>query len=144
MVDDSAARTGIQHVALEIEPGQAERATEFWRLAGFEEVRPPAGLSERAIWMEAGPATARTQIHLLFADPAEAASTGRSGRRSSANHVAIIPPDFDTAVAALRQAGVPVEDRRPHWGAARAFAEHPGGHTVELMAAPPPSGLPQR
>ena len=38
----------------------------------------------------------------------------------------------------LRDAGFEVEDTRQLWGADRAFAIAPGGHRVEIMAAPPP------
>ena len=30
-----------------------------------------------------------------------------------------------------------VDERDRHWGAARCFVRAPGGHRVELMAAPP-------
>ena len=30
-----------------------------------------------------------------------------------------------------------VDERPRHWGAARCFVRAPGGHRVELMAAPP-------
>lgn len=140
-MEEAVARAGIQHVALLIDTADAERACEFWHLVGFERVEPPPTLSERAIWMQAGSAHAPTQIHLLFKEP-EAPTEG-SGVESGdippfGGHVAVIAPAFEATVSALLQAGFPVEMRRPHWGADRAFAEHPGGHTVELMAAPPP------
>jgi hypothetical protein len=40
-------------------------------------------------------------------------------------------------VTRLEAAGFPVEPRPRHWGAARAFVRSPGGHRVEIMAAPP-------
>lgn len=147
MDDDRGVNAGIQHVALEIERDQAERAREFWRLVGFEQVSPPVALRQRAIWMEAGPAAARAQIHLLYAEPGATEAQLRPGierlgdaARRSACHVAIVVLDFEATVAALRRAGFTVRDRRPHWGAARAFAGHPGGHTIELMASPPAPG----
>jgi hypothetical protein len=39
----------------------------------------------------------------------------------------------------LRAGGHEVEPRAEHWGAPRAFTRAPGGHRVELMAAPPAS-----
>ncbi len=48
-------------------------------------------------------------------------------------------PDHAEAKQRLREAGFQVEDARQLWGADRAFAIAPGGHRVELMAAPPPS-----
>ena len=47
-----------------------------------------------------------------------------------------------TSTAALERiaaAGHEVAEARELWGARRAFAISPGGHRVELMAAPPPS-----
>ena len=122
----------IQHVALRLAPSDLERAVRLWRLLGFEEVDPPVSLRGRSTWFEAGPSGARTQIHLLI-DKA-----GRGGpERGLAGHVAVVVPRFEAALTALRRAGFAVEPRKPHWGSPRAFLEHPGGHTVELMQAPP-------
>ena len=56
-------------------------------------------------------------------------------------HAAVVVPDHAEAKERLA-AGFEVEDTRQLWGADRAFAIAPGGHRVELMAAPPPgSGL---
>jgi ubiquinone/menaquinone biosynthesis C-methylase UbiE len=44
----------------------------------------------------------------------------------------------DEVAELLRDAGFDVEDTRELWGEPRAFAIAPGGHRVELMAAPPP------
>jgi hypothetical protein len=52
-------------------------------------------------------------------------------------HVAVIVPDFEGAVAGLTEAGFEVDRRSEYWGAPRAKATAPGGHVVELMAAPP-------
>lgn len=41
------------------------------------------------------------------------------------------------AVERLREHGFEVVAGREHWGAVRAKAVAPGGHRVELMAAPP-------
>jgi hypothetical protein len=46
--------------------------------------------------------------------------------------------DHREAKRRLADAGFEVEDHRQLWGADRAFAIAPGGHRVELMAAPPP------
>ncbi len=45
--------------------------------------------------------------------------------------------DFEPTVESLRVHGFEVAAGREHWGAARAKATAPGGHLVELMAAPP-------
>jgi catechol 2,3-dioxygenase-like lactoylglutathione lyase family enzyme len=114
----------LQHVSLETRPGDAEAEVAFWALLGFARVQPPGALGERSTWVQAG----ATQIHLLHADepvvPPEA-------------HVAVVCPAFDEVTAALERAGYAVEPRRQHWGAARAFVRSPGGHRVEVMAAPP-------
>lgn len=130
--DPAAARATVQHVALEVSASDLNRARQLWRLVGFEEVDPPVSLRGRTVWLESGPTGARTQIHLL--DP-EADS--RSAARGFGGHVAVVAYDFEKTVRDLKSAGFTVEGRSRHWGAARAFVSHPGGHTVELMAAPP-------
>lgn len=127
----------IQHVTLELSEDGLERAREFWRICGFEEVEPPADLKGESVWFEAGAPGNRTQVHLLFreergSDEAEAVP---------GYHVAIVAPRFEQQVADLRAAGFPVRDRNAYWGAPRVFAQHPGGHTVELMAFPPPEHI---
>lgn len=114
----------IQHVALETARADGEAAVRFWRLLGFEPVEPPESLRERASWLQSGP----TQVHLLWTDAPVAPPRG---------HTAVVLADYDAALERLRAAGHDVEPRRRHWGAARAYARAPGGHTVELMARPP-------
>jgi catechol 2,3-dioxygenase-like lactoylglutathione lyase family enzyme len=115
----------IQHVALETRRDDGEAASAFWRLLGFEEVEPPETLRERAAWLE----RKGTQIHLLWKDEPAAPPEG---------HVAVVVDDYEATVERLRDAGHEVEPRTQHWGVPRAFARSPGGHRVELMAAPPP------
>lgn len=113
----------IQHVALPTLAADVTAEVAFWALLGFTTVDPPASLAERATWVQA---PGGTQIHLLYtSEPAHA------------GHVAIVAPEFDSTVAALHAAGFTPEPRTPHWGAARAYVRSPGGHLVELMAAPP-------
>ena len=50
----------------------------------------------------------------------------------------VLPWDFDATFARLEASGFEVGRRGEHWGAPRAKAKAPGGHTVELMAHPPP------
>jgi catechol 2,3-dioxygenase-like lactoylglutathione lyase family enzyme len=113
----------LQHVGIEVTADDLGRSVEFWELLGFEEVEPPLSLAEFT-WLERG----GTQIHLM---PTESPTVPPHG------HVAIVASDFEGAFAALEQAGFAVERRREHWGAPRAKAIAPGGHTVELMASPP-------
>jgi catechol 2,3-dioxygenase-like lactoylglutathione lyase family enzyme len=114
----------IQHVALETRRSDGEAAMGFWELLGFEPMEPPATLKERADWLQRG----ATQIHLLWHDDPTAPPEG---------HVAVVLDDYDATLERLREAGYEVDPRREHWGAPRAFVRAPGGHRVEVMAAPP-------
>ena len=114
----------IQHAALETRRADGEAAAAFWRLLGFRDVEPPPTLRDRAAWLQRG----ATQVHLLWSDDPVAPPEG---------HVAVVVDDYEETLDRLRTAGHPVEPRREHWGAPRAFARAPGGHRVELMAAPP-------
>jgi hypothetical protein len=116
----------LHHVGIEVAPGDLPRSVRFWELLGFERVEPPPSLAERFTWMERG----GTQVHLMH----EVSPTVPPRA-----HVAVVAPDFDDAFARLTAAGFDVERRREHWGAPRALAIAPGGHHVELMAAPPPA-----
>lgn len=114
----------LQHVTLEVTPAQVRDCVAFWALLGFTEMDPPPLLRDRFTWVE----REGTQIHL---NPLEDPIAAREG------HVAVVAPDYDRTLAALRAAGHCVEDRSPHWGSPRAFARTPGGHRVELMSHPP-------
>jgi catechol 2,3-dioxygenase-like lactoylglutathione lyase family enzyme len=115
----------LQHVALETRRADCDAEVAFWALLGFTEVRPPEGLVDVARWV----AREGTQIHLLFADEPVVMPRG---------HAAVIVPDYDAAVARLREAGHRPEPAREHWARPRSFVRTPGGHVVEVMAAPPP------
>lgn len=112
----------------------------------------PEGIASRAVWLEYESATSGAgsqdagatsgaglpapgggqQIHLMFGD----------GASPEAGHLALVCPDYDATLLALRDAGHEVEPRREHWGAPRAYARDPAGNLVELMAWPP--GKPPR
>lgn len=113
----------LHHVGIEVRPVDVERSVEFWQALGFEEVEPPETLREYT-WLE----REGTQVHLMPSDSPSAPARG---------HTAIVAPGFERNVATLRERGFEVERRREHWGAPRAVAVAPGGHRVELMAAPP-------
>ena len=119
-------RRVLQHVSIEIPPGEADRAVEFWSLIGFEEVESPEPLGGSVRWLE----REGTQVHLILTEGHTAPVLG---------HAAVVVPDHADAKKRLREAGFEVEDTRQLWGADRAFAIGPGGHRVELMAAPPPT-----
>lgn len=114
----------LQHVTLEVAPGDIERSIAFWDLLGFEQVEPPAALAETFVWVE----HAGTQIHL---ERNESPSVPPHG------HAAVVVADFEGTVERLKDHDFEVVAGREHWGAARAKATAPGGHRVELMAAPP-------
>jgi catechol 2,3-dioxygenase-like lactoylglutathione lyase family enzyme len=115
----------LHHVGMEIEPSEVESAIEFWQLLGFALVEPPESLAEFT-WLERD----GTQVHLM---PTESPTVPRRG------HTAVVAPDYEQTLTALREHGFEVEARREHWGVPRAHAIAPGGHRVELMAAPPRS-----
>ena len=117
----------LQHVSLEIPPGEADRSVEFWGLLGFEAVDSPEPLGDAVRWLE----REGTQIHLILTEGHTAPVLG---------HAAVVATDHAEAKERLRDAGFQVEDARRLWGADRAFAMAPGGHRVEVMAAPPPTG----
>ena len=116
----------IQHVTLEVRREDAEAEARFWELLGFSPVEPPAGMGGRSLWLE----RAGTQVHLAYEPAPDIPARG---------HVAVVAPDYAPTIAALRGAGHPVDPREEHWGAARAYISSPAGHTVEVMAAPPPA-----
>jgi catechol 2,3-dioxygenase-like lactoylglutathione lyase family enzyme len=117
----------LQHVSIEVPPDEAERTLEFWRLIGFEQVEVPEVLGDAILWVE----REGTQVHVILTEGHTAPLLG---------HAAVVVPDHAEAKARLKTAGFQVEDTRQLWGADRAFAIAPGGHRVELMAAPPPTG----
>lgn len=114
----------IHHVALEVSPEHQEACIEFYGLLGFREVSPPASLGERAAWLE----REGSQIHLLRSEQPTALPEG---------HAAVVVPDYEETLAALRAAGHEPDPRTAHWGSARAFVRDPAGHRVELMQFPP-------
>ena len=116
----------IAHVALETAPADGPAATAFWQELGFAVVPAPAGLRDRAAWLE----REGTQIHLLWTDEPPVTQAG---------HVAVVVPDYDATLDRLRIAGFAVDPRTQHWGSPRAYVHAPGGHLVELMAAAPVS-----
>ena len=114
----------LHHVALEVAPGDRDALVAFFALLGFEEAPLPPSLLGATRWMERD----GLQIHLLFADDPVAPARG---------HVAIVESDYEQALDRLRAAGFAPEPREEHWGAERCFVAAPGGHRVEVMAAPP-------
>jgi catechol 2,3-dioxygenase-like lactoylglutathione lyase family enzyme len=114
----------LHHVGIEIAPDDVERAVEFFTLLGFERVEPPPALAQGFTWLE----REGTQVHLVHE---------RSPTVPPRGHLAVVTPDFEATLARLHEHGFQTRPGRAHWGAARAHASAPGGHSVELMAAPP-------
>jgi catechol 2,3-dioxygenase-like lactoylglutathione lyase family enzyme len=115
----------LHHVGIEVAPGDVEAAVVFFELLGFERVEPPVTLREFT-WLE----RSGTQVHLMPMEQPTVPSPG---------HLAVVVEDFEATVARVREAGFEIEPKREHWGQPRALAIAPGGHRVELMAAPPPA-----
>lgn len=113
----------LHHVGIEVSPADIEATVGFFELLGFERVQPPETL-RKYTWLE----REGTQVHLKPEEDPTVPSPG---------HLAVVVPDFEAAVARLHAQGFTVEPKREHWGARRALATAPGGHRVELMAAPP-------
>jgi catechol 2,3-dioxygenase-like lactoylglutathione lyase family enzyme len=113
----------LHHVGIEVAPADVAAAAGFFELLGFKRVEPPQTLSEYT-WLE----REGTQVHLMPMEEPTVPSPG---------HLAVIVADFDETVERLRSAGFEVAPKREHWGEPRALAIAPGGHRVELMAAPP-------
>jgi catechol 2,3-dioxygenase-like lactoylglutathione lyase family enzyme len=115
----------LHHVGIELRPADVDRAVEFFTLLGFERVEPPPALAARFAWLQGGD----TQIHLMLEEQPTVPGHG---------HLAVVAPDFDATLARMHERGFESRAGREHWGAARAHFTAPGGHRVELMAAPPP------
>lgn len=113
----------LHHVGIEVAPEDVARAAQLFELLGFERIEPPPTLAEFT-WLE----REGTQVHLM-PDPDPIAPPR--------GHLAVVVPEFEATLAALRDAGFEVEAAREHWGAARARVLAPAGHRVELMATPP-------
>ncbi len=117
----------LQHVGIELPSADVDRAVEFFTLLGFARVEPPPALRDGFTWLERD----GTQIHLMHEEQPTVPPRA---------HLAVVVPDFETTLARLHEHGFETWPGREHWGAPRAHAVAPGGHRVELMAAPPSSG----
>ena len=115
----------LHHAGIELRPIDVDRAVEFFELLGFTRVEPPPALANEFTWLEHG----GTQIHLMHEEHPTVPARG---------HLALVVPDLDTTLERLREHGFETRPGREHWGAPRAHTIAPGGHRVELMAAPPP------
>jgi catechol 2,3-dioxygenase-like lactoylglutathione lyase family enzyme len=114
----------LHHVSLEVTPDDVDRTIEFFALLGFDSVEAPESIAPFVTWLESD----GTQVHLIHTPEPTTPLLG---------HPAVVAPEFQSTVDALRQAGFGVEDANELWGERRSFAVMPSGQRVELMAAPP-------
>src|SRR3954468_8876365 len=113
----------LHHVGIEVAPEDIEAAVGFFELLGFERVERPAPLPA-STWLE----REGSQVPLMPEEEPTVPSPG---------HLAVVVAAFGATVRRVRDAGFEIERKREHWGEPRALAIAPGGHRVELMAAPP-------
>jgi catechol 2,3-dioxygenase-like lactoylglutathione lyase family enzyme len=121
-------RVALHHVSLEIPPAEVERTVEFWVQLGFEPLEAPEPIAPYVTWLERG----EQQIHLIHTEAATVPALGHAA--------VVLAGEFAATLERLRTAGFEVQPADELWGESRAFALAPGGHRVELMAAPPPPG----
>jgi hypothetical protein len=109
---------------LEVPEAEVARMIVFWELIGFRQIEPPGPISPYVTWLERD----ANQIHLIHTDAATVPPLG---------HCAVVATEFDATLKRLTDAGFEVEEHEQLWGQKRSFAIAPGGHRIELMAAPP-------
>lgn len=119
----------LHHVSLEVLPDDGVRWGELLELIGFREVEAPEALGGGIPWYE----REGTQVHLIVTEGATAPALG---------HAAFVATEFERTVERLEAAGFEVEEHRELWGEPRSFVLAPGGHRIEIMAAPPPRSEP--
>lgn len=118
----------LHHVSIEVHPEQVDGCVACWELLGFKLVEVPEALGPHFTWLE----RKGTQIHLIHTEAATVPLLG---------HPAVAVDDFEATFAELEHAGFEPERHRKLWGQPRAFVTMPGGHRVEMMAAPPPAAV---
>lgn len=126
----------IQHVTRQIQPSELDLCVAFYGILGFRQVRPPAGVEGRAVWLE----RSGSHVHLMPVDEPKAPPAGDHAAPAtapSAEHVGIVVDRYEETLALLRADGYAVQPRREHWGSPRAYVRDPAGNLVELMAWAP-------
>ena len=114
----------LQHVTLELRRDDWPAAKAFWSIVGFEEVEPPGTLGERSAWVERD----GTQIHLQWEDDPVVPPEG---------HAAVVVDDWDASSPGCATRATRWTSARATGARRAASCARPGGHRVELMAAPP-------
>jgi hypothetical protein len=122
MMSEVALPIVLQHVAIEVAPGDLGRSIEFFECLDFERVDPPAALAADFTWLQREGA----QIHLIHEQrptvPARA-------------HFALLTEELEATLGRLARPGFSARAGRRHWGQPRAHAIAPGGHRVELIGS---------
>lgn len=114
----------LHHISIELDPTDVNCFSRMLELIGYRAIDAPEVFGGAVKWFE----RKGTQIHLIETPEPTAPPLG---------HAALAVDDYGGTVARLREEGFEVEDGRQLWGEARSFLQAPGGHRIELMAAPP-------
>jgi len=114
----------LHHVSLEVLPEDSSRFGVLLETIGFASVPPPTALGDAVRWF----GSEGTQVHMIVTEGATVPALG---------HAAFVVGSFEAVLAALRDRDFEVQEARELWGERRAFVVGPGGHRIELMAAPP-------
>ena len=115
----------LDHVTLEVPAERLADCVAFWELLDFARVPLPEEYANSNAWMYHG----GTTIHLIVTDEPVVPPVG---------HAAVVLESYESTSDGLREAGFELRPQTEFWGAARAYITDPAGHTVEVMAAPPP------
>ena len=115
----------LHHVSIEVHPDEVDACVEGWKMLGWEKLDAPPEIAEYVTWLE----RKGTQVHLIHSEAPVIPQLG---------HSAVAVEDFEAAFEQLEEAGLEPERHQELWGQPRGFVVLPGGHRVELMAAPPP------
>ena len=124
----------IDHVNFQMPERLARECATFYELLGFARMEPPAELGQRSIWLSGGTAALHLEFALADGSAVSVAPLGGPG------HVAIVVPEYARVRAALRAAGVTVDQRTEYWNSPRCFVADPAGNRLELMEFAPPPG----
>ena len=112
----------IDHVQLAMPEGGENEARRFYRdLLGLSEVPKPPNLAKRGgCWFE----NERVKLHLGVERPFSPAKKA---------HPALLVSELAGLIAAIREAGFPIDSDEPLPGYARAYVDDPFGNRIELL-----------
>jgi glyoxylase I family protein len=125
----------LLHVALCV--SNLSRARHFYAdILGLQEIVRPDIFGSKGIWFDVG---VGAQLHITQTDRAESPAPAALG--GIRNHVAFRIESYESAIAALRSAGVECQGGR--FGCKQIFASDYDGNVIELQEVDA-RGLPQR